>query len=74
MRDLINQLTATLGINFCLQYKDPELNYELCNLTDINELHEKTIVKVIPVLDVVSTSDEIQSDTLSSADTEIFIC
>lgn len=75
VEDLISNLKEPLGLhfNFSLQYQDPEFNYELCNLTDIEDLPEKLTVKVIPVLELVrvSTSDEILSDTPSLADTEI---
>jgi len=75
VEDWTSQLKESLGLhyNFSLQYKDPEFNYELCNLTDIEDLPEKSTLKVIPVLDLlpVSTSDEILSDTPSTVDTEI---
>ncbi|XP_066497026.1 sterile alpha motif domain-containing protein 3-like isoform X2 [Hoplias malabaricus] len=75
VEDLICTLKESLGLNYnySLQYKDPEFNYELCNLTDIGDLPEKPTIKVIPVLELVpvSTSDEILSDTHSPADTEV---
>lgn len=75
VEDLIRKLQESLGLNYnCnLQYKDPEFNYELCNLTDIEDLPEKPTVKVIPLLELVpvSTSDEVLSDTPSVADTDI---
>ncbi|XP_062846517.1 uncharacterized protein LOC134307500 [Trichomycterus rosablanca] len=75
MEDLICKLKESLGLDYncSLQYKDPEFNYELCNLTDIEDLPEKPTVKVIPLLELVpvSTPDEILSDTQSTADTEV---
>ncbi len=65
LEDVISMLRESLGPNYncSLQYKDPEFNYELCNLTDVADLPEKTTVKVIPVLELVPvpTSDEILS-------------
>ncbi|XP_030580944.1 uncharacterized protein LOC115777240 [Archocentrus centrarchus] len=75
VEDLIGKLKESLGLNFnfSLQYQDPEFNYEVCNLTDIEDLPEKPTVKVIPLLELVSvsTSEEILSGTPSVADTEI---
>lgn len=73
VEDLISKLKESLGLpyNFSLQYQDPEFNNELCNLTDTEELPEKTTVKVIPVLELVPvSSDEVFSDTPSTADTD----
>ncbi|XP_060771467.1 uncharacterized protein LOC132882224 isoform X2 [Neoarius graeffei] len=75
VEDLTSQLKVSLGLtyNFSLQDKDPEFNYELCNLTDIEDLpgkkKKKKTVKVIPVLELVPvlTSDEILSDIPSTA-------
>jgi len=72
--DLISKLKESLGLhyNFCLQYQDPEFNNELCNLTDTEEIPEKPTVKVMPVLELVPvSSDEVFSDTPSTADTDI---
>lgn len=75
VEDLISKLKESLELdyNISLQYKDPEFNYELCNLTEIEDFPEKPTVKVIPVLELapVSGSSEVSSDTLSTADTEI---
>lgn len=75
MEDLISKLAEKLGLNYdcCLQYKDPDFNFELCNLTDIADLPEKPTIKVIPVIELVhvSVSDEILSDINSTADTDI---
>lgn len=75
VENLISMLKESLGLdsNFSLQYKDPEFNYELCNLTEMEDLPEKPTVQVIPVLELVavSASDEVCSDTPSTADTEI---
>lgn len=69
VEDLISKLKDSLGLpyNFGLQYQDPDFNNELCNLTDTEELPEKTTVKVIPVLELVPvSSDETFSDTPST--------
>lgn len=74
VEDLISKLKESLGLhyNFSLQYQDPEFNNELCNLTDTEELPEKPTVKVMPVLELVPvSSDEVFSDTPSTADTDI---
>ena len=53
VEDLIDKLKESLGLHYncSLQYKDPDFNYELCNLTDIADLPEKPTLKVIPILD-----------------------
>lgn len=80
VEDLTSKLKELLAIehNCILQYIDPEFN-ELCNLTNMEDLPEKPTVKIIAVLQMapipapvpVPTSDEISSDTPSTADTEI---
>lgn len=52
---LTSQLKESLGrhYNFRLQYKYPEFNHRLCNLTDIEDRPEKPTLKVIPVLDLL---------------------
>ncbi|XP_051975368.1 sterile alpha motif domain-containing protein 3-like [Xyrauchen texanus] len=74
VEDFISKLQESLGLhyNFSLQYQDPEFNNELCNLIDTEELPEKPTVKVMPVLELVPvSSDEVFSDTPSTADTDI---
>ncbi|CAB1454338.1 unnamed protein product [Pleuronectes platessa] len=75
VKDLIDELKESLGFDYncCLQYQDPDFNYELCNLTHIADLPEKPTLKVIPILELlsVSMSDDILNDTHSTADTEI---
>lgn len=72
MEDLISFLKAklTLQYNFNLQFRDPEFDNELCNLTDVSELPEKPTVKIIPVLELVPISPvENLNDSLITADT-----
>lgn len=77
---LIRSLKDVLQINydFSLQFKDPNFDNELCNLTEISELTVRPTLKIIPVLSLVevpvprSTSSEELSDTPSQADTDIF--
>ncbi|XP_016311982.1 uncharacterized protein LOC107665574 [Sinocyclocheilus anshuiensis] len=78
VEDLISCLKNTLGLNYnlTLQFRDPDFDNELCNLTDLSELPQKPTVKIIPVIELVSlssgemeTSSEISSDALSTADT-----
>lgn len=63
IEDLISYLktTLTLQYNFTLQFRDPEFDNELCNLTDVSELPEKPTVKIIPVLELVSLSNDNQN-------------
>ncbi|KAK0154699.1 hypothetical protein N1851_002992 [Merluccius polli] len=71
---LIGSLKDVLQINY--EFKDPNFDNELCNLTAISELPERPTLKIIPVLTLVevpvpqSTSSEL-SDTPSQADMEI---
>ncbi|MEQ2174945.1 hypothetical protein GOODEAATRI_012982, partial [Goodea atripinnis] len=66
-----------LNYNFTLQFKDPNFDNELCNLTELSELPERPTLKIIPLLSLVevhvpqSTSSEELSDTPSQADTDI---
>ncbi|MEQ2313233.1 hypothetical protein AMECASPLE_039588 [Ameca splendens] len=66
-----------LNYNFSLQFKDPNFDNELCNLTELSELPERPTLKIIPLLSLVevhvpqSTSSEELSDTPSQADTDI---
>lgn len=77
--NLIGSLKDALQINysFSLQFKDPDFDNELCNLTEISELPERPTLKIIPVLTLVEvpipglTSSEELSDTHSQADTAI---
>lgn len=76
MDDLIKKLKTIFDLQcaFCLQYEDPEFNYQLCNLTDIGELKDKSTIKIIPVLELTPVQDpEDSHDTLSlsSQGTEI---
>ena len=76
---LIDTLKDALQINysFSLQFKDPNFDNELCNLTEISELPERPTLKIIPVLSLVEvpqpalTSSEELTDTPSEADTDI---
>ena len=58
---LIGSLKEVLQIHydFCLQFKDPNFDNELCNLTEMSELPERPTLKIIP------------RDTPSKADTDI---
>lgn len=49
---LIRSLKDVLQINydFSLQFKDPNFDSELCNLTEISELTVRPTLKIIPVL------------------------
>ena len=75
---LIGSLKDVLQINYdlSLQFKDPNFDNELCNLTEVSELPERPTLKIIPVLTLVevpvpwSPSSEV-SDTPSQADTDI---
>lgn len=74
--DLIMYIKDSLGLeyDFNLQFRDPEFENELCNLTDISELPEKPTVKIIPVLHLVSIPSDLSenlNDTMSTADTEL---
>lgn len=62
-----------LNYNCSLQYRDPEFNNKLCNLTDMEDLPEKPTVRIIPIVELVpvSTSDDPASDIYSTADTDI---
>lgn len=66
-----------INYNFSLQFKDPNFDNELCNLTEISELPERPTLKIIPMLSLMevpvqhSTSSEEQSETHSQADTDI---
>ncbi|XP_016361250.1 uncharacterized protein LOC107703212 [Sinocyclocheilus anshuiensis] len=75
VEELISNIKELLGLDyrFSFQYKDPEFNHELCNLSDIADLPEKPTVKVIPILELVpvSASAESLDDNLSTTDTEI---
>lgn len=75
VEDLICELKELLALDYncSLQFKDPEFNNELCNLTNIGDLPEKATVKVIPVLELVpfSMTDETLNDTHSTVDTEV---
>nr|XP_023674297.1 uncharacterized protein LOC111847394 [Paramormyrops kingsleyae] len=75
VEELISNIKELLGLDykFSFQYKDPEFNHELCNLTDIADLPEKPTIKVIPILELVpgSVSAESLDENLSTADTEI---
>uniref|UniRef100_A0AAR2INB8 PB1 domain-containing protein n=1 Tax=Pygocentrus nattereri TaxID=42514 RepID=A0AAR2INB8_PYGNA len=55
VEDLICKLKESLGLDysFSLQYKDPEFSYELCSLTDVEELQKNKQLKVIPMLELV---------------------
>ncbi len=76
---LIGSLKDVLQINydFSLQFKDPNFDNELCNLSEMSELPEQPTLKVIPLLSLVevpvlqSTLNEELSDTISQADTDI---
>lgn len=76
---LIGSLKDILPINydFSLQFKDPNFDNELCNLTEISELPERPTLKIIALLTLVEvpiphlTSSEELSDTPSQADTDI---
>ncbi|XP_049889945.1 sterile alpha motif domain-containing protein 3-like [Epinephelus moara] len=76
---LIDSLKDVLQINynFSLQFKDPNFDNELCNLTEISELPERPTLKIIPVLSLVEvpkpglTSSEELTDTPSEVDTDI---
>lgn len=75
---LIGSLKDALHINynFSLQFKDPNFDNELCNLTEISELPEQPTLETIPVLSLVEvpfprlTSSEELSDTTSQAQTQ----
>ncbi|KAG5267313.1 hypothetical protein AALO_G00220360 [Alosa alosa] len=69
--DLITCLKITLSLqyNFTLQFRDPEFDNELCNLTDVSELPDKPTVKIIPVLELVEIASENLDDSVSTADT-----
>ncbi|XP_062380821.1 uncharacterized protein LOC134068994 [Sardina pilchardus] len=69
--DLITCLKNTLVLqyNFTLQFRDPEFDNELCNLTNVSELPEKTTVKIIPVLELVEIASENLNDSVCTADT-----
>ncbi|KAL6488716.1 hypothetical protein MHYP_G00024570 [Metynnis hypsauchen] len=74
--DLIMYIKDSLGLeyDFNLQFRDPEFDNELCNLTDLSELPEKPTVKIIPVLHLVSLPSSLSenlNDTVSTADTEL---
>ena len=75
LEDLIGWLKGALqaNYNFALQYKYPEFDNALCNLTDLSELPEKPTVKIIPMIELtpVTAENESFSDTNSQADTEI---
>ncbi|XP_015253622.1 PREDICTED: uncharacterized protein LOC107099862 [Cyprinodon variegatus] len=76
---LIDSLKDALQVNynFTLQFKDPNFDNELCNLTEISELPERPTLKIIPMLSLEevhvpqSASTEELSDTPSQADTDI---
>ncbi|XP_016415468.1 uncharacterized protein LOC107745950, partial [Sinocyclocheilus rhinocerous] len=69
VEELISNIKELLGLDyrFSFQYKDPEFNHELCNLSDIADLPEKPILELVPV----SASAESLDDNLSTAGTEI---
>ncbi|GAA6219745.1 uncharacterized protein LOC110972297 [Lates japonicus] len=72
--DLMNWVKKSVepDYNFTLQYKDPEFNNALCNLTDISDLPEKPTIQIIPVLDLIPVpQSEINSEVSSQPDTEI---
>lgn len=75
VEELISNIKELLGLDYncSLQYKDPDFNYELCNLSDIADLPEKPTIKVIPVLELVPVSASAESfdDNQSTGDTEI---
>lgn len=75
LEDLIGWLKGTLQTNysFTLQYQDPEFQNELCNLTGLSELPEKPTIKIIPMIELVPITAQLElcSDTSSLADTEI---
>ena len=75
LEDLIGWLKGALQANysFALQYKDPEFDNALCNLTVLTELPEKPTIKIIPVVELtpITAENESFSDTNSQADTEI---
>lgn len=52
VEDLISCLKNTLKLdyNFTLEFRDPDFDNELCNLTDLSELPQKPTVKIIPVI------------------------
>lgn len=54
VEDLISCLKNTLKLdyNFILQFRDPDFDHELCNLTDLSELPQKPTVKIIPVIGI----------------------
>lgn len=78
LEDLIGCLKNSLALeyNFTLQFRDPDFDNELCNLTDLSELPQKPTVKIIPLIELTplslsdtQASSEALSDTASSADT-----
>ncbi|RXN30823.1 sterile alpha motif domain-containing 3-like isoform X1 [Labeo rohita] len=77
VEELINNIKESLELHytFSIQYKDPEFNNELFNLSDIGDLPEKPTIQVIPVIELVpvpvSAPAESLDDSHSTADTEI---
>lgn len=77
VEELMSNIKESLELHytFSIQYKDPEFNNELFNLSDIGELPEKPTIQVIPVIQLVpvpvSAPAESLDDSHSTADTEI---
>ncbi|XP_028856475.1 uncharacterized protein LOC114802036 isoform X2 [Denticeps clupeoides] len=77
VEELMSNIKESLELHytFSIQYKDPEFNNELFNLSDIGDLPEKPTIQVIPVIELVpvpvSAPAESLDDSHSTADTEI---
>ncbi|KAE8278174.1 hypothetical protein D5F01_LYC23762 [Larimichthys crocea] len=72
---LKTQLSDKLSFqyDFKLQYEDPDFSNALCDLTEITDLPERAILKVIPLvtLELTTLSSSTEQTDSSSADTEI---
>lgn len=75
VEELMSNIKESLELHytFSIQYKDPEFNNELFNLSDIGDLPEKPTIQVIPVIELVAVSAPAESldDSYSTTDTEI---
>lgn len=77
LEELISELKKRLSLqyDFMLLYEDPEFNYAVCNLTDMNDLPDRPTLKIVSLDNVISSSASTLSSgelsTANSYDTEI---